>query len=348
MATTPYMGLILPVVSTTIGPDWATYLNTALTAVDSHTHASGKGLPVPTAGIWINADLGFGSYNATALRSARFTSQAAALALAADVACVYVVNGDLYYNNGAGAQIRVTSGTSLNASAVGGIGGDYVVSGASVFYTSATKLFSFQSVTSPAGSILWSAMAHGPLTVYDTAAGLTKGVTLKSPVGLAAAYSLTLPAALPASTLPLLVDATGATSLAQLLNAQQNFGTPSAVTDVAIKSYVDTQDTAIGKGAKAWAILTLGAAGAVTVTAGYNVASAAYAATNLTVTFTNAAPSANYAISAFPGNAGWAATAAYGTTSTQGTTSFVLQQATAAPVVVNWASGQIVHVLAFW
>ena len=342
MATTPYMGLILPVVSTTVGPDWATYLNTALTAVDSHTHASGKGLLVPTAGIGINADLGFGSYNATALRTARFTSQAAALALATDVACVYVVNGDLYYNNGAGAQIKVTSGTSLNATAVGGIGGDYVTSGASVFYTSASRLFSFQSVTSPAGSIIWSSLGTGPLVIHDVAAGVTNAVTLKSPAALAASYSATLPAALPASTLPVLMTSAGVMSAAALANAQQSFGTPSAATDVAIKSYVD----AVGVGLKAWAVLTLGGAGAVTVTAGYNIASASYATGTVTTVFTTNPPSANYAVNVTFG-ADAPATVAYPIVNTDATGFRVLQNTT-APATVNWASGQVIHVSAVW
>lgn len=343
MATTPYMGLILPVVSTTIGPDWATYLNTALTSVDSHNHAPGKGLQVTVAGININADLSFASFNATTLRSIRLNTQTAVLALATDVGCIYQVNGDLYYNNGAGTSIKITSGTSINATAVGGIGGDYVTSGASVFYTSATKLFSFQSITTPAGSIVWSNLGTGPLVIHDTAAGVVNAITLKSPAALAASYNATLPTALPASTLPITMTNAGVMATQQLVNAQQNFGTPSAATDVVIKSAMDAN----GPGNKAWAILTLGGAGAVTVTAGYNIASAGYSTILLTVVFTNAPPSANYAVLATSNTAGLAATAAY-IGAIPGATSFDLTQITPTPTNVNWASGAIIYVSAIW
>ena len=84
------MGLTLPTVSTTIGPDWATQLNAALTLIDSHTHASTFGALVPSAGININADLNMGSQDLDATRSVRFNNQDAALAVASDVRCLYV------------------------------------------------------------------------------------------------------------------------------------------------------------------------------------------------------------------------------------------------------------------
>jgi len=46
MATTPEMGLDLPVPGTTAGPTWANKLNTALTVVDGHDHSPGHGAAV--------------------------------------------------------------------------------------------------------------------------------------------------------------------------------------------------------------------------------------------------------------------------------------------------------------
>lgn len=84
---------------------------------------------------------------------------------------------------------------------------------------------------------------NGTLAVVDDG-GTSKKVTVDAPTGLAADYALTLPTALPGSTLPVTMTAAGVLSTAQLVNAQQNFGTPVAATDVAIKSYVDgTTDT---------------------------------------------------------------------------------------------------------
>lgn len=114
MPTTTYMAMVLPVPASTLGPQWATELNAALTVNDAHDHTTGKGKQVPSAGINVNADLAFGSYNATALKSARFTSQAAPLGGVSDLSTVYVSTGDLYFNNSAGTQIRVTAGGALN------------------------------------------------------------------------------------------------------------------------------------------------------------------------------------------------------------------------------------------
>lgn len=61
-----------------------------------------------------------------------------------------------------------------------------------------------------------------------------------------------------------------------------NLPTPSAASDAATKAYVDTGLI------KAWALLTCGAAGAVTVTAGNNVASASWNLHDMTVTWTTA------------------------------------------------------------
>lgn len=103
-----------------------------------------------------------------------------------------------------------------------------------------------------------------------------------------------------------------------------------------------------GTGAQAWAILTLGAAGAVTITAGYNVATAAYSGNSLSFTFTTAAPSADYALMVTPGATGLPASVAYLYVSSLSTTMATLKQATTAPANVAWQSGQVVYVAAMW
>lgn len=114
-AISPNMTLTLPVVGVELGPAWATDLFNALyTGVDAHDHSSGKGVQVPTAGLNINADLAFGSFNLTALRSARFTSQLSPLALGTDLGCLYDVAGDAYWNDGSGNQVRLTKSGALN------------------------------------------------------------------------------------------------------------------------------------------------------------------------------------------------------------------------------------------
>jgi len=197
------MGMLLPIVSTTIGPLYAYENNQAFAVIDGHEHSPGNGVPVPTAGISINADLPINSFNLSFIRSSRYASQVSPLALAADIRSVYVVGGDLYYNNGIGQQIQITAGAALNATTIGGIGGDYATSSASLFYTSFTSTFTFWSaVNIPAASDM------GPLTIRTISLS-PFGITINSPPALSADYSLTLPSSLPASTKILTLDNAG-------------------------------------------------------------------------------------------------------------------------------------------
>jgi hypothetical protein len=126
----PNMNITVPVVLTDPGPDWATRIYNALFAtIDAHDHSSGKGVQITPLGMNINADLAFGSFNATGLRSARFTSQATPLALGGDVGCLSNVLGDAYWNNGAGTAIELTSqgmvGTSFSMIGRMPVGGNF-------------------------------------------------------------------------------------------------------------------------------------------------------------------------------------------------------------------------------
>ncbi len=140
MTTTTFMGLELPTVSSTIGPIWAQELNTALGVVDSHDHSSGKGQQVPTAGININADLSFNSNRATNVGAIEYINLSASVS---DLTSLYVVSGDLFYNDAAGNAIRLTSGGAVNVGSLGSIGGDYSTTPASLFYTDSTKKYTF-------------------------------------------------------------------------------------------------------------------------------------------------------------------------------------------------------------
>lgn len=115
--TTPDMGLILPDVSVTAGPQWATLLNAALTAIDSHNHSTGQGVAINPSGLNINADLTFAQNNATNLRSARLFNNSSFSAGVNDLTCLYALNNELYYRDGAGNTIQFTSGGFLNLSA---------------------------------------------------------------------------------------------------------------------------------------------------------------------------------------------------------------------------------------
>lgn len=201
--STPFMGLILPVPTVTPGPTYATENNTALTLVDSHDHSTGKGTPIPSNGISLNADLPFNNNNATLLRSTRYTDQGSALALVTDVGCMYIASGNLYYNNGIGQAIQLTAGAALNATSIGGIGGDYGTSTASLFYTSASSTFTFWSNANISASL-----DGGPITIRENILN-ANGITISSPTSLAANYGLQLPTALPAALSFLTLDTSG-------------------------------------------------------------------------------------------------------------------------------------------
>lgn len=101
--------------------------------------------------------------------------------------------------------------------------------------------------TTSTGKVTASAGADvtGTLAVIDDG-GTTKKVSINAPTGLAANYALDLPTALPGSTLPVTLTSGGVLATAQLVNSQQNFGTPSAATDVVIKSFLTSTTSAVG------------------------------------------------------------------------------------------------------
>lgn len=112
--TSPNMGIVVPVVGVEPGPTWASDLYTALfTTIDGHDHTTGKGKPIVPGAMNINADLPFGSNNATALRSARFAGLVSPLSGGSDLDCVYAATNsnpttELWYNDSAGRQVQLT------------------------------------------------------------------------------------------------------------------------------------------------------------------------------------------------------------------------------------------------
>lgn len=112
MATT-FMNLNLPTVLSTLGPTWASNINTAFEAVDIHDHSSGKGVKIKPAGIDINANLTFANFHITNLGASQFNNLSATLSGALNSNSVYVKSGDLYFTNNAGVVIQLTSGGSI-------------------------------------------------------------------------------------------------------------------------------------------------------------------------------------------------------------------------------------------
>jgi hypothetical protein len=206
MTTLPNMGLTLP----TRGPSgaglWGDTDDANLALTDAHDHASGRGVRIKTAGISIDADLSFSSlYAPTALNRITFSSIAA---LSSNNKSLFVSNADneLYWRSNAGANVKLTSGSSLNVAAfTGGIGGDYTAVSASVQYDDANKRYTFKQ----GGGTTWARLQSGPLRLVELGTSETVFVEQAAPSALAASYTVTWPLALPGSSVFVKIDNTG-------------------------------------------------------------------------------------------------------------------------------------------
>ena len=114
--------------------------------------------------------------------------------------------------------------------------------------------------------------------------------------------------------------------------------TPSNSSDAATKGYVDGGGAYV---AKAWAYLTIGAAGAVTVTAGHGVSSASWSTNILSVNLSPAMGSSTYAV--FATTATLQIMLAVGLSSS----SLFYVDKTNSAGSVNWSNGEYVSVLVF-
>ncbi len=203
--TTPYMGLTKP----EEGDDtdvWGGEQNDSADLIDAHTHETGKGVPVPVAGLNIDDDLSFAGNVATDLGGATFAEESESPGLRA---IWWNTSDDAFYlTNASGVDIQLTSGATLDFSGIGGIEGDYGSANASFFYDQATLTYwALQSAPTPN---VWAAIGAGNVDLYEKASGITKRVRLTSPAALANSYVLEFPAALPGSTLLLQVSSAGA------------------------------------------------------------------------------------------------------------------------------------------
>lgn len=204
------MLLPVPVVGMDPGPQYALDVNSCLTLIDQHDHSPSKGVQVTPAGLNINSDLTFNNNNLTSPRCVRFESQPAILTLPNDLDCVYVVDVDLYYNDGNGNNVRITQGGSV-AGASGSITG--LVSPASASYNAGSKTFIWESDANTPANMDAAAYTFRNLVANSS------GLTLLPPNSMSSDYSITLPF-LPGSTLPLVISNTGAIAASQITTSQ--------------------------------------------------------------------------------------------------------------------------------
>lgn len=159
--TSPNMGLIVPIPSTGVtgtgdtGPGYAQNISNDLTnQIDSHDHSSGKGVQITPAGLNINADLTVNSNNLTSIRANRYTSQASSLSGGTEINEVYVIAGNLWFNNSSGTPIQITQGGGLANS---NLAGDATGMAGSNIVTSLTGASGIVNVI--AGNLQWTNVA---------------------------------------------------------------------------------------------------------------------------------------------------------------------------------------------
>lgn len=204
--TTANMGLSKP----TLAGDsstWDDQINASLDLIDTHNHTTGAGVQIPAGGLNLTTDLTLnGTCALTNAKALAFTTQASYTV--SKSLWVKTSDGELYWRNASGTDVKMTSGGTLNIAIVGGIVGDYAASAAAVYYDDSAQAYRFLEAAPSPNS--WSRVQCGDLDLYEHAIGIANRVRLSSPTGLAASYALTLPAALPGSTSILQVSSAGA------------------------------------------------------------------------------------------------------------------------------------------
>lgn len=195
MATTSNMGLTLPDVSVTLGPTWASQINSDLTLLDQHNHipSANGGVPITSAALQIDGDVAFDTVFPAGVAATGLSY----LGLLAPVGSLNVATriysdtaGDLYYDNAAGAAVRVTNGPNV-AGTQGSI--TNLTSPAGANWNSLTSTFEWTSNANTGAG-----MDSGPVTIRDGSTG-SYGVTLIPASDMAASYTLTFPSSAPAS-----------------------------------------------------------------------------------------------------------------------------------------------------
>jgi hypothetical protein len=218
MTTTPNMSLVLPDNHGSTDT-WDVILETLFGVVDLHDHSTGKGVPIPSGALRINDDVSWSfagtTYAITDLRAVDFTPATPA-SITGYSSALFVNSSDannLYFRNASGANVRITNGSTIDVTVVGGIGGDYASISALLDYDDASDTYRFRQQTS-AFVRQFAKVSCADVQLFEYfAAGVSpvpsNSVRLRSPAALAASYNVTWLAALPSVQGPLSIDNAG-------------------------------------------------------------------------------------------------------------------------------------------
>jgi len=224
------MSLNEPSVGQTSGPDWATETNANWETLDAHDHTSGKGVQLTPSALNINADVEFNQNSATELKNMIFDSS---VTPATTSYSVYQSGGDLYWRNGSGTAVQITSGSNVRTTggSIDGMSGN----DSEAAYGSGIFTWQYDSTKTPFAGAKFS---HADINLYkyDGSSGSNAYVILKYTGSSAGSNNLTFP------------DETGtilstATSFAGAINIDATGGSGSITLDAATSVSIEADTT---------------------------------------------------------------------------------------------------------
>lgn len=187
----PNMNLPVPTVGVASGPEWAQDVNSSLTLIDQHNHTPGQGVQIPPAGLNINTALPFNNQAATGVQAVVLQPQ---VSYTTDYG-LHAEGVDLYFVDGNGNDVQITSGGSVNATSSG--------------ISSGTATASFAG-----GALVVNSASNTPANIQAASylmgnnVANSKYLTIQPPNSMAANYSVTMPT-IPASQSFLTIDTSG-------------------------------------------------------------------------------------------------------------------------------------------
>lgn len=186
---TPNLNLELPVIGVSTGPEWGSAINQNLEVIDTHNHTPGRGRPIPIEAVEFSGNLNLNSQNINNSRTIRFNNSLSAIpATGDDQRALYVKDGELFFNDQSGNEVRMTLSGAVDVAATGAI--QALTAPASAVYDGVEGLFTFSQNTD-----FRADMAIGSLFLADPLVQNSKTITLKTPASasIAVPFDITLP-----------------------------------------------------------------------------------------------------------------------------------------------------------
>lgn len=194
LVISPNMNLPIPGVGTQDGPTYAQNVNAALSLIDAHDHSLGNGVQITPSGLNINATL---PLNSNPLIGAAYMTLVAQ-STPAPILSVYVSGVDLFYRDGNGNAIPITSGGQVAAVSSG------ITNGSSTASFTANTLVVARTIDATHPSDVQCASVNLGNNVTNS-----KYLTLSPPNAMANNYTLTLPNVSPSGVQLVSIDTNG-------------------------------------------------------------------------------------------------------------------------------------------